>query len=147
MRAPAMSVTEPMPRADRTAKTGEEVLRDDRYRRFERRVRPLALHAAVCVPILWIVSTVYNVRVELGAQPMPPVLFALSVAWAFTVVCALLVTAAAGILSLGTDPELAPRRQAAWGVAFAFTGFFASAVFVVLRWRRERRAIAAAAAG
>lgn len=110
-------------------------------------MRPLALYAAVCVPVLWIFSTIYNVRVELGAQPMPPVLSTLTVIWACTVVGALMVTAGAGILSLGTDPELARRRQAAWGVAFAFTGLFASAVFVVLRWRRERRAIAEAAAG
>ena len=125
----------------------KEQMREERYRRFERRVRPLALYAGVCVPLLWISSVVYDVRVELGAQPMPPALSTLTVIWACTVMGALLVTAGAGVLSLGTDPELAPERQAAWGVSFVFTGFFASAVFVVLRWRRERRAIADAAAG
>jgi hypothetical protein len=121
--------------------------REERYRRFERRVRPLALYTLVCVPVLTIQSTVYDVRLQLGAQPMPPILYTLVVAWSVTVFAALVVTAAAGVASLCYDSELTAERRAVWGVAFVFTGFFASALFVVLRWRRERRAIAEPAAG
>lgn len=120
---------------------------EERCRRFERRVRPLALYAAVCVPVLWISSTVYDIRVALGAQPMPPALSTLTVIWSCTVLGALLVTAGAGVLSVGTDSRLATQRQSAWSVAFVFTGFYASAVFVVLRWRRERRVIMHATVG
>lgn len=94
----------------------------------------------MCVPVVSIYSLVYDVRIQLGAQPMSSVAYALMVAWSVTVFAALVVTAAAGLASVSYDPELTPERRATWSVAFVFTAFVASALFIVLRWRRERAA-------
>jgi len=108
-------------------------------RRWERWVRPLALYGLACFPLLAVLSLWHSVAVALHGEPLPPAGFALATAWSFTVVVSLLATLPPAIASLATDRELSSGRRAGWAVAFIFTGFVASALFVLLRWRRERR--------
>lgn len=109
-----------------------------RHRRFERRVRPLALYGLACMPPLWTFSVVYSVRVGLGAQPMAPLLDALVSAWGITVVLSLLATLPAGFASLSSDTELTSGSRTRWAAVFLLTWFFGTAVFVLRRWHRER---------
>jgi len=102
-------------------------------------VRPLALYGLACFLPLVVFSLWHSVVVALHGEPLSPAAFALANAWGFTVVVSLLATLPPAIASLATDDALSSGRRTGWAVAFFFTGFVASALFVLLRWRRERR--------
>jgi hypothetical protein len=111
----------------------------ERSRRWERRVRPLALYGLACFPPLVLLSLWHGVAAATHGEPLSPAAFALANVWASTVVVSLLATLPPAIASLATDDALSSGRRTGWAVAFFFTGFVASATFVLLRWGRERR--------
>jgi hydrogenase/urease accessory protein HupE len=111
----------------------------ERYRRWERWVRPLALYGLACFPPLVVLGLWHGVAAAMHGEPLSPAAFALANVWGFTVVVSLLATLPPAIASLATDDELSSGRRTGWAVAFFFTGFVASALFVLLRWGRERR--------
>lgn len=102
-------------------------------------MRPLALYGLACFPPLVLFSLWHSVAAALHGEPLSPPVFALASAWSFTVVVSLLATLPPAIAALATDDALSSGRRTGWAVAFFFTGFVASALFVLLRWLRERR--------